>query len=58
MQATKPGIDFRNDYIVGSTRICECGVDYIVTSRTQIGCKACGKKRQKLKAKLYRESKK
>jgi hypothetical protein len=58
MQVTKSGIDFRKDFIVGTTRICSCGSDYIMKSRMQKRCPACAKKQRNLTSKLHRESKK
>jgi hypothetical protein len=59
MQTTpRQGYDFRNDFIVGSIRPCECGQDYTVKARNQERCPACAKKNKNLTSRLHRQNKK
>jgi hypothetical protein len=56
--APSKGMDLRKDFVLGTVRICKCGIEYAVKSRNQAQCSACAKKKKILTSRLHRQRKK
>jgi hypothetical protein len=59
MQTTPgKGMDFGKDFVLGTVRICKCGIEYAVKSRNQKQCTACAHKNRILTSRLHLQNKK